>query len=226
MKMYYSKILIDEIFDLLEKYYIKNKGVSEVIRKFENVSLTSKSFLNQTPNVAPKEESLSLALKNISDEGLMSLKDSISNALPELKWNIDNGSFYEENLDVGSGYLNGNMNCELIGPKNGIFKSLDFRLGLFLLEPGIFYRDHNHEAPELYLNLSNKTKWRFGSGQWKKYEQGSVIYNKPWKVHSMKVYDLPFLSVWCWPYNSLGKCNLIPKKDWNKIEKEMEKFHI
>ena len=43
------------------------------------------------------------------------------------------------------------------------YVSEELRLGLFLLEPNIFYKDHKHEAPELYINLTNGTEWRFGN---------------------------------------------------------------
>ena len=134
-----------------------------------------------------------------------------------MKWNIDNGSFYEKNSGIGKHYLKGNMNSELIGPINGSFKSNEFRLGLFLLEPNIFYKDHKHEAPELYLNLTNGTHWRFRNRTWQEKSAGSIIYNKSNMVHAMRVNEVPFLSIWCWPYNSSKKCVLVPRKDWIEL---------
>ena len=110
------------------------------------------------------------------------------------------------------------MNTELIGPVNGHFKSKELKLGLFLLEPKIFYKDHKHEAPELYINLTSGTKWRFNNSDWKSKSAGSIIYNEPYKVHAMKVGKEPFLSVWCWPKNSSKKCMLVPKNDWFELE--------
>ena len=126
--------------------------------------------------------------------------------MPELYWNIDNGSFYEKNSEVGVRYLNGNMNTELIGPESGSFQSNELRLGLFLLEANIFYKDHQHQAPELYINLTDNTLWRFGNSNWERKNAGSIIYNKPFQVHAMKINNDPFLSIWCWPYNSSKKC--------------------
>ena len=211
--MYFSKILIKNIISLLAHNYLTNDGVVEIIKLLRGISLDHNNCLNQLPNIAPKQNLLSLALNNITDKKLLPIKISIQNALPELKWSIDNGSFYPIDSGISENYLNGNMNCELIGPENGIFHSTDFRLGLFLLSPNIFYQDHNHKAPELYLNLSNKTKWRFNCKKWQNFEEGSLIYNKPWKIHAMRVFDLPFLSIWCWPKNSSEKCRLIPQRD-------------
>ena len=109
------------------------------------------------------------------------------------------------------------MNSELIGPRFGHFKSEELRLGLFLLEPNIFYKDHKHEAPELYINLTNGTEWRFGNSGWEFQEPGSIIYNEPFKEHAMRVNENPFLSIWCWPKNSSSECILVPRSDWSNL---------
>ena len=46
---------------------------------------------------------------------------------------------------------------------------------------------------------------------------GSIIYNKSNMVHAMRVNEVPFLSIWCWPYNSSKKCVLVPRKDWIEL---------
>jgi hypothetical protein len=103
------------------------------------------------------------------------------------------------------------MHTELIGPKNGSFKSNELRLGLFLLEPNIFYKDHKHEAPELYLNLTNGTQWRFEEISWQEKKSGSIVYNEPFRVHAIQTKQNPFLSVWCWSTNLTAKCVVVPR---------------
>ena len=110
------------------------------------------------------------------------------------------------------------MNCELIGPTLGAFRSNGLRLGLFLLEENIFYKDHKHKAAELYLNLTNGTQWRFGDLIWENKQAGSIVFNKPYDIHAMKVGSKPFLSIWCWPTSSGEKCILVPQTDWGKIK--------
>ena len=44
---------------------------------------------------------------------------------------------------------------------------------------------------------------------WTENKAGSIIYNKPFRPHAMKVNKEPFLSIWCWPYNSETKCFVI-----------------
>ena len=55
------------------------------------------------------------SIRKLKFKTLKKLKEKIDLALEQLKWNVDNGSFYNKNSDVGNDYLNGNMNTELIG---------------------------------------------------------------------------------------------------------------
>tara|TARA_B100000029_G_scaffold510494_1_gene602108 strand:- start:414 stop:1064 length:651 start_codon:yes stop_codon:yes gene_type:complete len=212
-----TKKLIIEIVNFINTNAntCQEKNILNILKKF---SLTKNNYTYPNYNSPPKIKSLQKALSNIQLKKLFPVKKAILSALPELNWKIDNGSFYDKHSEVGLSYLNGNMNTELIGPERGSFKSHELRLGLFLLEPNIFYRDHKHEAPELYINLTNNILWRFNNSKWKKKDAGNIIFNEPFQVHAMKINNDPFLSIWCWPYNSSKKCILVPKKDWGKIE--------
>ena len=202
------KNLLWEIVKFLQ-INIKGQEESEILAMLSLAVSESAQYSHQIPNTPPKEESLLTALNLINNDKLLPIKNSLFSAINQLKWHIDDGLFYETNSEIGKGYLNGNMHTELIGPKNGVFKHDDLRLGLFLLEPKIFYKDHKHEAPELYINLSNGTSWRFETMKWVNKKAGSIIYNKPFRVHAMKVSSQPFLAVWCWPNNSLKKCIVV-----------------
>ena len=211
------KNLICEIIKYLENNQL-NKGDKEITNYLKNIPLESKNFNELDSNNPPKKNALLKALQTINNPSLISIKETINFSLESLRWNIDNGLYYDKDCDIGNDYLCGNMNTELIGPVNGHFKSKELKLGLFLLEPKIFYKDHKHEAPELYINLTSGTKWRFNDSDWKSKSAGSIIYNEPYKVHAMKVGKKPFLSVWCWPKNSSKKCTLVPKNDWFELE--------
>ena len=211
------KNLICEIIKYLENNQL-NKGDKEISKYLKNIPLESKNFNELDSNNPPKKKALLKALDTINSPSLISIKETINLSLESLRWNIDNGLYYDKDCDIGNDYLCGNMNTELIGPVNGHFKSKELKLGLFLLEPKIFYKDHKHEAPELYINLTSGTKWRFNDSDWKSKSAGSIIYNEPYKVHAMKVGKVPFLSVWCWPKNSSKKCTLVPKNDWFELE--------
>ena len=211
------KNLICEIIKYLENNQL-NKGDKEISKYLKNIPLESKNFNELDSNNPPKKNALLKALETINNPSLISIKETINFSLESLRWNIDNGLYYDKDCDIGNDYLCGNMNTELIGPVNGHFKSKELKLGLFLLEPKIFYKDHKHEAPELYINLTSGTKWRFNNSDWRSKSAGSIIYNEPYKVHAMKVGKEPFLSVWCWPKNSSKKCTLVPKNDWFELE--------
>ena len=205
------KNLIIEIINFLEsnKQNIQN---IEILNTLKKISLDSKKYIFQKPIKPPKENALFKSLNSIESKSLLPIKNSILLSLNDLNWRIDNGLFYNKNSKIGYDYLNGNMHTEIIGPINGFFKFNDFRLGLFLLEPNILYKDHRHEAPELYINLTENTSWRFNFKEWIKMDSGSIIYNEPFKIHGMKVNEIPFLSVWCWPYNSSKKCEIVTSK--------------
>ena len=211
------KNLICEIIKYLENNQW-DKGDKEISKYLKNIPLESKNFTKLDSNNPPKKNALLKALDTINNPSLFSIKETINLSLESLRWNIDNGLYYDKDCDIGNDYLCGNMNTELIGPVNGHFKSKELKLGLFLLEPKIFYKDHKHEAPELYINLTSGTKWRFNDSDWKSKSAGSIIYNEPYKVHAMKVGKVPFLSVWCWPKNSSKKCTLVPKNHWFELE--------
>ena len=206
-----ARNILDEIINCLERS-VKTKDEVKIVAMPSSISKKKNNYTPQKPNVPQKEQSLIKALNLISDKSLIELKNSLFQAINHLRWSIDDGLFYEKSSELGTEFLNGNMHTEIIGPENGIFKHSDLRLGLFLLEANIFYKDHMHEAPEIYFNLSNSTSWRFGIKNWIQKEAGSIVHNKPFEHHAMYVGDSPFLSVWCWPYSSSKKCVLVPVK--------------
>mgnify|MGYP003738879543 CR=1 FL=1 len=106
------------------------------------VNLDRQNTNHQKSTKPPKFKSIKNALSSTNCYKLSSIKKAISLILNQVQWNIDDGEFYEKNSGIGNDYLNGNMNTELIGPNNGFFKSKELRLGLFLLQSNIFYKDH------------------------------------------------------------------------------------
>ena len=206
--MHEIKKIINEIIKYLEKN-IKTTEEKFVVNSIKKCVLDKKILNNVTPNLPPKHKSLINGLLSISSKKIIPLKNSILEGYAKLKWKTDDGEYYEQTSSVGRDYLNGNMNAELIGPNDGYFKSDELKLGIFLLEQKIFYKDHKHAAPELYLNLTNGTKWRFKEKTWVEKKSGSIIYNSPYNPHGMKVGKVPFVSIWCWPHNLSQKCIVI-----------------
>ena len=211
------KNLILEIISFLENN-LETKSEKKILKDIKDISLREDNFGYRIPNFPPKERALSDAISSIESSELLGIKESLERVIGDLRWNIDDGDFYEKDSEIGESYLLGNMNCELVGPTLGAFRSKELRLGLFLLEENIFYKDHKHKAAELYLNLTNGTQWRFGDLIWENKQAGSIVFNKPYDIHAMKVGSKPFLSIWCWPTSSGEKCILVPQTDWGKIK--------
>ena len=205
-----SSLLI-EIISFLEKN-CKGNAEKEIVSSLKKIPLDKQNFIRQEITGCPKEVALIDALNSISNKALFPIKSAIFDSLSELRWRIDTGVFYERGCGIGSEYLKGNMHTELVGPINGNFSFGSLRLGLFFLESNIFYTDHKHRPPELYLNLTSGTHWRFNCAEWEEKLSGSIVYNEPYKVHAMRVKETPFLSVWCWPNYSSEKCIIVPCK--------------
>ena len=94
-------------------------------------------------------------------------------------------------------------------------------MGLFLLAPRTMYRDHAHPAPELYLNLTGPTGWRFDRGDWQDIEAGEVLWNPSGKVHATRTYHKPFLAMYSWTQDVKEKCQVIHADDWEELEKQL-----
>ena len=138
-----------------------------------------------------------------------------------LVWHEDNSKYYQPGANLGPGYSKCNLHTLLIGPNSCGYQNDDFLLGLFMLGPRTLYRDHKHDAPELYLNLTDQSGWRFKSGEWQDYPAGSFIWNAPGERHAARVYEQPFISVFAWLENVNSPCQVIHFDDWEKIEKAL-----
>ena len=207
------KVIKELILEIVNYMNINSELGPEkkIISKLKDVSLSAKNDIFRQNIPFPKMEALRLALDSIKESSLMPIKNCIIDSMSELNWKIDDGQFYDIKSGIGNSYLNGNMHTELIGPKTGNFKFGELRLGLFLLESDTFYPDHKHEAPELYLNLTTSTKWRFDGRDWNVLQPGSIVYNEPYRIHAIHVQKIPFLSVWCWPHKSSKQCIVVPR---------------
>ena len=98
-------------------------------------------------------------------------------------------------------------------------EAMDFDLGLFLIAPNLFYRDHHHAAPELYAPLTGPHGWRFKPGDplvWK--EAHEPIWNRAWQPHATMTGDTPFLAIFCWTNDVALPAKVIPSSDWPNLE--------
>ena len=197
-------------------------GVAEVLTGLNRHLDGSHTALEENP-VLPADRAglLDQSIAGIVEPSLQPLAERIKLARNRLTWRVDYGLFYPEEADVGQAYLDGNMHCELIGPNGCVFRDNDFSLGLFMLAPATFYRDHDHAAPELYFNLTGPCGWRFDKGIWQDFGAGSLVWNPEGLAHAMRTYEQPFLSMYSWTSNADSLCRVVPADDWQEIEAQL-----
>ena len=210
--------LVHAISSHLEQEPERPEGADEVLGRLRDVPLTVEAAADLPPQIPVLAETLERAIGCIPRPRLGRIAQAIDAAKGRLRWRVDDGLYYDHGAEVGSGYAMGNMHCNLVGPHRAVFPAQDFLLGLFLLGPRILYRDHDHDAPEFYLNLTGPTGWRFAKGPWLEYPAGSMLWNEPNSVHSTRVYETPFLSVFAWSRDVHAKCRVVAADDWITTE--------
>ena len=206
----------------LQPYRSKSPGVAEVLKKLDFHLTYSQQELSIKPGVPiDKVALLDQSITAITNKELQSIAQQLRLVRNQLTWRIDTGLFYAEQANVGHGYRRGNMHSELIGPDGCVFRDGSFRLGLFILAPTTLYRDHNHAAPELYINLTGPCGWRFVPKGWQDFDAGSLIWNPSGLTHATRTYKQPMLSIYSWTKDVKSQCSVIPMDDWQAIEMEL-----
>ena len=213
--------LVESIITYLRAHKGAAPGVDLTLKKLSAIDLSDKSFIDAPPQGTRHDDVLNNAIARIAAPELQEIANCLKVAKDDLVWREDNAQFYPPGADLGEGYKRCNLHSLLIGPDACGHHNPDFSLGIFMLGPRTLYRDHNHDAPELYLNLSDKSGWRFGASGWQNFVAGSLIWNAAGEPHATRVYDEPFISVFAWLENVNSPCNVIHCDDWPKIEKDL-----
>ncbi len=144
------------------------------------------------------------------------LARAIGIAAPFLQW-VDYGAYPEE--EIGATFAAGHAFASLIGEAAPIFAS-DFDVGLFVIGPGILYRDHKHAAPELYAPLTGPHSWRFKPNTPFIPRAADVpVWNEPHAPHATLVGEVPFLCIYCWTKDVNKPAVVVPASDWHLYEK-------
>ena len=90
-----------------------------------------------------------------------------------------------------------------------------------MLGPWTLYKDHSHIAPELYINLSSKSDWRFDFGPWCRFGAGTLVWNSENQVHATLVSEMPFLSIFAWLNEVNCLCKIHHVSDHRQIENQL-----
>ena len=195
--------------------------VDQTLSCLADVNLNTESMLQLDPSIPDGfADALDVAITHIPPQ-LSALASAIDASKGSIQWNRDLGQFYVRDADVGDSYRNNNMNCTLVGKKDGFFRSDRLFMGLFFLQPYTFYRDHHHEPSEMYFNLTGPHGFRFDVNGWSDYPADSIIWNKPWLPHATRVYDIPFLTVFVWIDDLDGLVQIVNASDWVELENEL-----
>ena len=222
-KQHRIQALIHSIIAYLQDHGFAMYGVNLTLDKLKDMDLSDEKLIDLPPQGTRHDEVLADAIAGIDAPELRDIKIHLAAAKDDLIWREDNAQFYPPGADLGEGYTKCNLHTLLIGPGACGYQLPDFRLGIFMLGPRTLYRDHNHDAPELYLNLSNRSGWRFGTPDWQDYPAGSFIWNAAGRPHATRIYEQPFLSVFVWLENVNSPCNVIPSDDWAEVEQDLAK---
>ncbi|MDW4549393.1 dimethylsulfonioproprionate lyase family protein [Defluviimonas sp. D31] len=145
------------------------------------------------------------------------LAAAIEEAMPHLGWRAYDSYPPEE---IGAAFRAGHAYASLIG--EGAIPAEDFDLGLFLIAPGLLYRDHAHSAPELYAPLTGPHGWRFAPDAPLVIKPAhEPVWNAPDVPHLTKVGPRPFLCIYCWTKDANEPARIIPAGDWDALEQGM-----
>ena len=215
--------LIGSIVTYLQAHRAATPGVDLTLDKLAAMDMSDERLIDLPPQGTRHDEVLKNAIAGIVAPELQDIATCLKAAKDDLAWREDNSQFYLSNADLGEGYKKCNLHTLLIGPDACGHHHPDFSLGIFMLGPRTLYRDHNHDAPELYLNLSEKSGWRFGTRDWQDYPAGSLIWNAAGEPHATRIYDQPFISVFVWLENVHSPCNVIHFDDWAEVEQDLAK---
>ena len=147
--------------------------------------------------------------------GRTSLARAIANARPFLSW-VSYDAYPRD--EIGARFADNHAFASIIG-EGCPLEAVDFDLGLFLIAPNLFYRDHHHAAPELYAPLTGPHGWRFNPGDplvWK--EAHNPVWNSAWQPHATLTGATPFLAIFCWTKDVALPAKVIPSSDWPTLE--------
>lgn len=149
------------------------------------------------------------------DDGHLGLAQAIAAAAPLLEWQRYDAYPPDE---IGPAFAEGHAFAPVLGD-GAPFAADDFDMGLFLIAPGLLYRDHAHPAPELYAPLTGPHGWRFGADRPLVMKPAHMpVWNPPEQPHLTRVGSLPFLAIYVWTRDVTLPARILPATDWDRLE--------
>jgi hypothetical protein len=207
--------LIDAVDEHLA--HLDGEGIDAVREKL-HVAMRDPRTRRSQPPAPPACGWLSQCLELASAQGLARIAEAIARAEPELAWRTYDG--YPSGA-AGPRFPRAHAFVDLVGQDAPVVAE-DFDLGLFLIAPRTFYRDHRHKAPELYAALTGPTRWRFNGGVWLTRQAGEFVWNESMHIHATLVEECPFLCIYAWTQDVSIPAEIVPAPDWHAIESGCE----
>ena len=214
--------LTHAVLSYLEKRKDHSIGVRLALRRLSDMNLSLAQIIDTKPVGTRHQIILDEAINEIDHPSLDNIALKLKEAKEYLVWREDNNNYYDKGADLGEGYRKCNLHTVLIGPDACGYYNNDFILGFFMLGPWTLYRDHRHPAPELYLNLSNRSGFRLKSQDWHDHSAGSFVWNEANSLHAIRVYEKPFISIFIWLENIGHPCIVVPVNDWAEVEANLK----
>ena len=207
-----AETVIRNLVSEIETYvsHLKGPGIASVLEGMNRwargpVRPVQRYTLSVCDHLGPAVEAM----------GKTSLAKAIDDARPFLSW-VSYDAYPRD--EIGAHFAGNHAFASIIG-EGCSFEAVDFDLGLFLIAPNLFYRDHHHAAPELYAPLTGPHGWRFKPGDplvWK--EAHEPVWNRAWQPHATMTGDTPFLSIFCWTKDVALPAKVLSSSDWPTLE--------
>jgi Dimethlysulfonioproprionate lyase len=168
----------------------------------------------QARNHAVTERWLAPALQAVATTHPV-LASAVANAAGKLDW-VAYSAYPRD--QIGEAFAENHAFASIKG-ENAPFIADDFDLGLFLIAPGILYRDHRHAAPELYAPMTGPHAWRFGPEKPLQVKPAhQPVWNDPLRPHLTKVGPVPFLGFYVWTRDVAPAASVLPARDWDDLD--------
>jgi len=170
------------------------EGRAEVLRRLAEQDLSQAAFRRPQPARVPACRHLpaTVGAAIMVDAALAA---ALAGMEDELNWRQSEG--YSDAAMGQPGFMDNYGFAEIVG-SHGCFAGDDFRLGFFLLGPGLHYLDHAHAAPELFWLLTGPSEWGRGEDDFAIRQAGEMIWHHPHEVHATRTHDQPLLALWAW----------------------------
>ncbi|MBB3566526.1 dimethylsulfonioproprionate lyase family protein [Rhizobium sp. BK491] len=131
------------------------------------------------------------------------LRNRLSHAAAVLHW----AQTYSI-TDFGGDFLERYGWVELFGTR-GHFASEEMAGGFLLLGPGVHYRDHHHEAEEIYIPLTDGSLWSKDAQPFLPRWSGEIIHHPSNIRHAMRTEDQPLVALYLWRGGPLAQKSII-----------------